>query len=321
LIDSWDSQPLLPPCAIRACPLSAEQIGQFAYQALLAEVRLTPKPGLVDQRNSGAHRDMDLSMFERSADAIAPWLPRFVTEGREHAWAPAHTFLSLIRPAGLLCERAMFQATAGINTHKGSIFALGLLCAVIGRLQTRGEPVCTEWICREVASICHDLVEQELRCKHNPQTAGERLFRERGLTGARGEAASGYATVRRHALPVLRSMRQAGVDGEMALLQATLLLLAFNNDTNLVSRGGMEGLTYVRDCAQRLLRQGGVFHPAWRQRLESFDDDLIARNLSPGGTADLISVAWFLSCFPESLEDSSSIATLFTQQQPGRLGK
>jgi len=83
----------------------------------------------------------------------------------------------------------------------------------------------------------------------------------------------------------------------------------------------MEGLTYVRDCAQRLLRQGGVFHPAWRQRLESFDDDLIARNLSPGGTADLISVAWFLSCFPESLEDSSSIATLFTQQQPGRLGK
>jgi triphosphoribosyl-dephospho-CoA synthase len=304
LIDRWDSQPLLPPCAIRACPLSTEQIGQFAYQALLAEVRLTPKPGLVDQRNTGAHRDMDLGTFERSADAIAPWLPRFVTEGREHAWAPAHTFLSLIRPAGVLCERAMFEATAGINTHKGSIFSLGLLCAVIGRLQTKGEPVCTEWICREAAAVCHDLVEQELECEHNPQTAGERLFRELGLTGARGEAASGYVTVRRHALPVLRLMRQAGADEETALMQATLLLLAFNNDTNLVSRGGMEGLTYVRDCAQRLLRQGGVFQPAWRQRLESFDDALLARNLSPGGTADLISVAWFLSCFPESLEGS-----------------
>jgi triphosphoribosyl-dephospho-CoA synthase len=286
LIDRWDSQPLLLPCAIRACPLSAEHIGKLAHQSLLTEVRLTPKPGLVDQRNTGAHRDMDLGTFERSADAIAPWLPQFVTEGRELAWAPVHTFLSLLRPTGVLCERAMFEATTGINTHKGSIFALGLLCAVIGRLQTRGEPVCTEWICREAAAVCHDLVEQELECEHDPQTAGERLFRELGLTGARGEAASGYVTVRRHALPVLRLMRQAGADGEMALLQATLHLLAFNNDTNLVSRGGMKGLTYVRDCAQRLLREGGVFQPAWRQRLESFDDDLISRKISPGGTAD-----------------------------------
>jgi holo-ACP synthase/triphosphoribosyl-dephospho-CoA synthase len=314
-----ESEQLPTSCAIRACTLSAEHIGELAYQSLLTEVRLTPKPGLVDQRNTGAHRDMDLGTFERSAGAIASWLPRFVTEGREYAWAPAHTFLSLLRPTGILCEQAMIQATAGINTHKGSIFALGLLCAVIGRLQSRGEPVCTEWICRETAEVCHDLVEQELECEHNPVTAGERLFREFGLTGARGEAASGYATVRRHALPVLRLMRQAGVDGETALLQATLHLLAFNNDTNLVSRGGMEGLTYVRDCAQRLLRQGGVFQSAWKQRLESFDDDLIARNLSPGGTADLISVAWFLSCFPESPEDSGSIATHFLSNNQERL--
>jgi len=314
-----ESEPLSTSCAIRACQLSAEQIGQLAYQALLMEVRLTPKPGLVDRRNTGAHRDMDLCMFERSADAIAPWLPRFVTEGRQHAWAPAHTFVSLIRPVGLLCERDMFRATGGINTHKGSIFALGLLCAVIGRLLTKGEPVCTEWICREVAAVCQNLVGQELGCKHSLQTAGERLFRELGLTGARGEAASGYATVRSHALPVLRLLRQAGEDEDTALLQATLHLLASNNDTNLVSRGGMEGLTYVRDRAQHLLQQGGVLRPAWRQRLESFDDDLIARNLSPGGTADLISVAWLLGCFPEGPEDLNSIATHFDQQQPARL--
>lgn len=305
-----DSEPLIPPCAITVSTLSAEQIGQIAHQALLMEVRLTPKPGLVDQRNTGAHRDMDLGMFERSADAIAPWLPRFVTEGRQHAWTPAHTFLSHIRPVGLLCEQSMFQATGGINTHKGSIFALGLLCAVIGRLQTKGELVCAEQICREVAAVCQNLVEQELERELNPHTAGEHLFCELGLTGARGEAASGYATVRRHALPVLRLIRRGEADEQTLLLQAMLHLLAFNNDTNLVSRGGMEGLTYVRDRAQLLLRQGGVLQPAWRQRLEMFDDDLIALNLSPGGTADLISVAWFLNRFPENMEDSGSIAAL-----------
>ena len=298
-----ESEPLPTLRDIRACSLSAKQIGQLAYKALLAEVRLTPKPGLVDRRNTGAHRDMDLCMFERSADAIAPWLPVFVTEGRQHAWAPEHAFVSLIRPAGLLCERDMFQATGGINTHKGSIFALGQLCAVIGRLQARGEPVYTERICREVAAVCQNLVGQELGCKHSLQTSGERLFRELGLTGARGEAASGYATVRHHALPVLRSLRRTGADEDTAMLQATLHLLASNIDTNLVSRGGMEGLTYVRDRAQHLLQQGGVLQPAWRQLLESFDDDLITRNLSPGGTADLISVAWLLGCFPESPED------------------
>ncbi len=309
-IDSLDSKLPILPRSITACQLSAEKIGQLAYQALLAEFRLTPKPGLVDRRNTGAHRDMDIGTFQRSADAIAPWLPRFVREGCQHAWAPARSFVQLVRPTGILCEQAAFRETGGVNTHKGSIFAAGLLCAAVGRLQTIGEPVHAERICRETAAICQDLVQPELESGSAPQTAGVRIFRRFGLTGARGEAASGYATVRRHALPVLRSMLRAGAAEEIALIQTMLHLLAVNNDTNLVSRGGMEGLTYVKDRAQCMLRDGGVLQPDWRQRIESFDDDLIARNLSPGGTADLISVAWLLSRFPESALEPGPVPML-----------
>ncbi|HGY5919899.1 TPA: triphosphoribosyl-dephospho-CoA synthase, partial [Serratia marcescens] len=99
-----------------------------AFRALLVEVNLTPKPGLVDRHNTGAHRDMDLGHFYRSARAIGVWLPRFIQRGREDATLPAEQQLARLRPLGLACENQMFRATGGINTHKGSVFSLGLLC-------------------------------------------------------------------------------------------------------------------------------------------------------------------------------------------------
>ncbi|RTF44185.1 triphosphoribosyl-dephospho-CoA synthase, partial [Serratia marcescens] len=90
-----------------------------AFRALLVEVNLTPKPGLVDRHNTGAHRDMDLGHFYRSARAIGVWLPRFIQRGREDAALPAEQQLARLRPLGLACENQMFRATGGINTHKG----------------------------------------------------------------------------------------------------------------------------------------------------------------------------------------------------------
>ena len=99
---------------------------------------LTPKPGLVDRRNSGAHRDMDIHTFLASARAIAPWWPRFVEVGAGAADVAAAESLPLVRPTGVLCEQAMLRATAGVNTHKGAVFALGLLCFGAGRLLAQG---------------------------------------------------------------------------------------------------------------------------------------------------------------------------------------
>jgi triphosphoribosyl-dephospho-CoA synthase len=287
----------LPSTAIQTETVSL--IAENAHLALLAELMLTPKPGLVDRRNCGAHRDMDLQTFLASARAIAPWWPRFVELGYACADIPACEFLPLARPAGMRCEKDMLQATRGVNTHKGAIFSLGLLCCAAGRLLAAEVELNRERICSEVTNICAGLVDRELGDTQATNTAGERIFRRYGFTGARGEAASGYALVRTVALPVYDRLRLDGVSENVALLQVLLHLLAVNDDTNLVSRGGLDGLDYVREYSRKLLREGGALAPNGVKKMEALDDELIARHLSPGGSADLLGITWFLAQFPK----------------------
>ena len=254
----------------------APDVPALAEEALWLELDLTPKPGLVDTLNNGSHRDMDHAMFARSIGAITPWLRRFTELGVEHADKPACEQLRLIRPMGIACEQAMYHATGGVNTHKGGIFALGLLCFVAGRVQT----VRAHTLCFEMATLCRGLVVRELAGRSAPATAGERQYQQYGLTGARGEAESGFATVQ----SVLPHWKRP------SLHDLLLRLMAVNQDSNLVSRGGIDGLRYVQRYAQNLLSHG------WdRAALIEMDKALVARNLSPGGSADLLSIAWVLA--------------------------
>lgn len=279
----------------------AERLADVVIDALLREVYLTPKPGLVDRRNNGSHRDMDVGTFEASAAAIRPALAAFVRLGTAIALVPADQVLELARPMGLACERAMLAATGGVNTHKGSIFAFGLLLCAVGRLWAVGAPIACETVCEEVARIVGGIVERELERPHEPQSAGERLFQRYGLTGARGEAASGFATVRHGALPVLERELAAGKSDATALAAAFLYLLEHNADTNLAARGGIEGLIWAQTEAARLRRAGGVDAPDYGVRMRALDDAFMARNLSPGGSADLLAVTWMLHRLPHAL--------------------
>jgi triphosphoribosyl-dephospho-CoA synthase len=245
---------------------------------------------------------MDLGTFLASAEVIALWWSNFVQIGYKCADLPAGDFLGWMRPAGVECEKAMLEATGGINTHKGIIFALGLLCSAAGRLLARNIDLNRERLCSEVAWICAGLVNRELRGMQATNSAGERIFRRYGITGARGEAASGYAVVRTVALPVYDRLQRDGVSGGVALLQVLLHLMAVNGDTNLVSRGGLAGLHFVREYSSKLLREGGVLATDGLRKIEAFDAELIGRHLSPGGSADLLAVTWFLGRFPASQE-------------------
>ncbi len=276
----------------------ARATARLAYQALLMDVALTPKPGLVDRRNSGAHRDMNLTTFVLSARAIAPWFQVFFHRGRDYAGQPAMAVLARLRSDGLACERVMLAATGGVNTHKGSIFAFGLLCAAAGRLAGQDRPIDRLAICAEVASICNGIVEIDLVGACGGSTAGERLFLRHGMTGARGEAASGFSTVRQSALPAFDRTLAATKSRRSALFAALLELLAVNQDTNLVSRGGLDGLAFVQQEARRLQSEGGVQASDFLIKMAGFDDALIERNLSPGGSADLLAVTWFLAGLP-----------------------
>ncbi|WP_407731597.1 triphosphoribosyl-dephospho-CoA synthase CitG [Pseudocitrobacter faecalis] len=258
----------------------AINVASLAEEALWQELELTPKPGLVDKNNNGSHRDMNHALFVRSIQAISPWFARFEAAGREFAPRTDREQLALLRPIGIACEQAMLRVTHGVNTHKGGIFALGLLCFAAGRLAEKGMQMNALSLSTQVSEICQGMVQRELASRQSRATAGEKQFHQFGLTGARGEAESGFATVMRHVLPHWNSH---------SMHEMLLRLMAVNPDSNLVSRGGMAGMRYVQNHAQQLLARG------WQHDdLIDMDNQLIARNLSPGGSADLLSVAWVL---------------------------
>lgn len=292
--------------------------------ALIKELCLTPKPGLVDMANSGSHKDMDFYTFVASIDAISGWLDAFYLHGMKTHQQPAHSILPDLRVIGIECEQAMFKATHQVNTHKGGIFAFGLILAAIGRLVAKAQSLHYSMICSEVSHICCDLVKtdlsQKLTQKENrieeskaeknnakkiaPKTIGERLFLAHGLTGARGEAQSGYQTVSQCALPAYLKFKQQGLSEELALLKTLIYLLSCHEDTNLVSRGGMEGLLFAKEQANSLLQksrfESSAFNPVeWKIELALLNQHFMQRNLSPGGSADLIAVTWFLAQYDQ----------------------
>lgn len=227
----------MPATSTKTTKLATSLIDEYAllgWRAMLTEVNLSPKPGLVDRINCGAHKDMALEDFHRSALAIQGWLPRFIEFGACSAEMAPEAVLHGLRPIGMACEGDMFRATAGVNTHKGSIFSLGLLCAAIGRLLQLNQPVTPTTVCSTAASFCRGLTDRELRTNNSQLTAGQRLYQQLGLTGARGEAEAGYPLVINHALPHYLTLLDQGLDPELALLDTLLLLMAINGDTNVV---------------------------------------------------------------------------------------
>ncbi|MBQ1679351.1 MAG: citrate lyase holo-[Oscillospiraceae bacterium] len=238
------------------------RIGALATRALLEEVAVTPKPGLVDRANNGAHRDMDFSSFQASAAALAPyweecfrhgWQDAHVEEqGRACPRLPAETFAAL-RPLGKQAERDMLAATGGVNTHKGAIFTLGVLCGAIGRLWSAeaGFPD-AEAILNEAAAMTRQTLEAELPAARW-NTAGEALYRKYGARGIRGQVADGLPAVREISLPVFQQLLADGLDRNHAAAVTLLHLIANVEDTNLLHRGGPEGAAWAKDAAGALL--------------------------------------------------------------------
>ncbi|MEQ4777717.1 triphosphoribosyl-dephospho-CoA synthase CitG [Providencia huaxiensis] len=274
----------------------ASYYSQLAWHAMLAEVNLTPKPGLVDRHNTGAHKDMALTDFHLSANAIAIHFPRFLQAGAQYRDCPIEQLLPFIRPIGIDCEKSMFRATKGVNTHKGSIFSLGLVLTVIGRLIAQQQFVSPESVSLLVASMCKGITN-ELKQKTENPTAGRRLYQEHGLTGARGEAEGGYSLVIKHSLPYYLQQLTKGKLADIALLDTLILLMSLNDDTNIVNRGGVKGLTWVKQRAKQLLISG-INTDDDLVKVKQFDSECIQLNMSPGGSADLLILTWFFARLP-----------------------
>lgn len=273
------------------------KIADLAVGSLIDEVQTTPKPGLVDQRNTGSHQDMDLFTFVASAIALRPYFEECVAIGQDTAThAPEETF-RLLRQAGLQAEKAMYQATCGVNTHKGAIFTLGILCGSIGRLWTASVPVAPiDDLLKECAAMGQAAMADF--DKADGSTAGQRLYLQKGLRGIRGEVADGLPAVANISLPALEEGLAKGYSQNRAAASALIQLIAQVEDSNLYHRGGEEGAAFAKEAAKAL----GRFPK--KAQIEALDDAFIERNLSPGGCADLLAATLFLHKLKEAKGDT-----------------
>ena len=271
-----------------------QDVAEKVNAALLEELYTTPKPGLVDRSNNGSHRDMTVLTLEASARALKPFWAKCMEIGQETAEkAPEETFAQL-REAGKAAERDMYAATNGVNTHKGTIFTLGVICGAIGRLWKAETPYSdVETITRECARMTSEAMEKDFAAmsKATARTTGERVYLDYGLQGVRGEMANGLLSVKNVALPMIHEARSAGYNTNRAGVYALLALIARGRDTNMIARGGKEKADAASKWAEELLYYCD-FPPL--TAVEVLNRKFIAENLSPGGCADLLAAAFFL---------------------------
>ena len=265
-----------------------EMIAEIAQKSILFEVCTTPKPGLVDLNNSGSHKDMDIFTFMSSAAALYPYFYRCANIGAAHRDSSPRQVFSLLRFPGKAAEAAMYRATHGVNTHKGIIFSLGILCAAAGYLpDPERHP---ERILQICSAMTQGIVEQELSSSSG-NTVGEALYSQHKVTGVRGQAEQGFPAVWESGLPRLISGLQAGLSLNDAGCAALLALLTATDDTNLIHRCSLEEQKMLRrQIAERLSQDP---YPN-REVLKQLDDVFILKNLSPGGSADLLALTYFL---------------------------
>lgn len=289
---------------------TAHQIASMAQRAVLYEVTATPKPGLVDRNDSGAHQDMDFYTFMDSSVSLYKGFFDCAMAGLSFDESDLSQLMDQIRRPGMACEAHMFRATKGINTHKGIIFSLGIACAATGYLKRpiiapvgskgKAQTLTMEKICKTVSQMTGHLVAKDFKdiaAKDvKTLTYGEKQYLHYGFTGIRGEVASGFATIQRETFKTLRTWKKKEVLKHNELsLELLLRLMQSAEDTNLINRGGIDGLVFAKRHAKAFVDAGGMTQEDAFEQLERLNLLFCDHRLSPGGSADLLSVALFLA--------------------------
>lgn len=269
-----------------------EIIASLACRALLYEVCTTPKPGLVDREGSGSHKDMDIFTFMDSASVLWPYFEECARAGIDTARrTPSATFRA-IRSVGMRAECEMLAATHGVNTHKGAIFSVGIMCAALGRMDR------TKWcdpasVLAECAAMTKGLTEADFAglTRQNARTVGQKLYLEYGITGVRGQMEAGLPAVKEVGLPVLKEGIAHGLSVNDAGCAALLALITASVDTNIIARSDVATQQRVVEKLKALLKDT-KFPDA--DTIRRIGREFVRANLSPGGSADLLAICYML---------------------------
>jgi triphosphoribosyl-dephospho-CoA synthase len=270
-------------------------LGALAKQALIAEAELTPKPGLVDRRGSGAHSDLSLALMRRSAFAIEPFIRRMAFQSLNER--PSARLRASLADTGRAAETAMLRVTNGSNSHKGAIWTLGLLAAATAASQSSLDAGSIARTAGLIASF-DDSYESAPNAERQTPNAllshGQLVAEEFGVTGARGEAISSFPRIVELGLPVLRAGRRTHAQESVARLDALLSIMAQLDDTCLLYRGGRLALEAAQQGATAVIEAGGAGSSRGQKLLFALDNRLLELGVSPGGSADLLAGTLFL---------------------------
>lgn len=246
-------------------------VADLAERALRLELDTTPKPGLVDRRDNGAHKDMDYALMSKSISALRPYLTRLAVESANDI-DPAK-----IKEIGIEAEKAMLKATGGVNTHKGALFCIGLSVAAASYLASTTGSV-EAYSFKELVSRAASEIPSA-RGTHGAEA--KRSFK---AVGALENARAAYPELFTDWLPYYRSL-----EGDPFRCHKTLLhIMTTLDDTNILHRRGAEGLAHAEAEAARLLEDFS------ESGLSSLNKDFIRENISPGGSADMLSLTIFI---------------------------
>lgn len=247
-------------------------VADLAERALRLELDTTPKPGLVDRRDNGAHKDMDYALMSKSISALRPYLTRLAVESAKDI-DPAK-----IKEIGIEAEKAMLKATGGVNTHKGALFCIGLSVAAASCLACSTGAV-------EAYSFKELVSHAASEIPSARGTHGAEVKRSFKAVGALENARAAYPELFADWLPYYRSL-----EGDPFRCHKTLLhIMTTLDDTNILHRRGAEGLAHAEAEAARLLEDFS------ESGLSSLNKDFIRENISPGGSADMLSLTIFIN--------------------------
>lgn len=262
----------------------ADRLADLAVDALIDEADLSPKPALVDRRGNGAHSDLHLGLMHASALSLWPAFKEMAEAAIQFGAVglPLREALGRIGREG---EQAMLTTTNGVNTHRGAIWALGLLVAAAA-LENNNASAVT--LCAARLALLDD------RYAPRPLSHGAQVAQRYGARGAREEAQLGFPAVLQRALPQLKRSRALGHGEQNARLDALLAIMTRLADTCVLYRAGETGLQTMQLGAQAVLDAGGSASLGGRRRLHELDQQLIALNASPGGAADLLAACLFI---------------------------
>jgi len=273
--------------------MNNKNIATLATKALLYEVSISPKAGLVSRLSNGSHKDMNFYTFINSSLALHNYFLNCFDYGQEKLFSCPNFFKDL-REVGKVAEKEMYEATKGINTHKGTIFSMGILLAVLSVHLKENKEIDLKVLSEKIKEMCKPLLN-ELEDADNISTYGEKAYKEYHLTGARGLAISGYEIVLLDGINKLKDFCKT-LDFETACILLLFYYMSVLDDTNIVNRANIATLKEVQILSKELFEENKktLEKESIKNSMSKLNDIFIEKNISAGGSADLLILTIFI---------------------------